>query len=441
MIKQLHILHEQPEFSVTQISNLIKRNIEDAFSNVRVKGEISGLKIAPSGHAYFSLKDQNSVLASVMWRGNVTSQKIKIEDGMEVICCGNVTTYGGQSKYQLIVDSVSIAGIGALMALLEKRKKQFAQEGLFDPAKKKNIPYLPKKIGVVTSITGAVIRDIIHRLKDRFPSHVVIWPVLVQGDKSSQEVTDAIKGFNLMDDKPDVLIIARGGGSIEDLWSFNEENVIRAAYSSTIPIISAIGHETDITLLDYVADKRAPTPTAAAEMVVPVRGELILAIRDVKRRANLTIGKYLEFKRERVYGLKKSFPDFKNIINNKIQRIDDIAIRLVQSKKIFLERKLSRLNNFFSKLRNPKEVVLHKVSLLKIATNNMESRFAKYLDHRNYQLSMMSSLLKTLSYQNTLNRGFSIIWDQERIISSSKDITNKKLTIEFKDGRVDAEVS
>ncbi len=274
------------EFTVSEISAALKQTVEDAYGYVRVRGEISGFRGAhSSGHCYFSLKDDRARLEAVVWRGTFPRLKFKPEEGVEVVATGRLTTFAGQSKYQIVVEALEPAGVGALMALLEARRKALAGEGLFDEARKRSLPYLPRVIGVVTSPTGAVIRDILHRLADRFPTRVLVWPVRVQGETSAAEVAAAIAGFNALPDggaipRPDLLIVARGGGSLEDLWSFNEEIVVRAAAASAIPLIAAIGHETDFTLIDYAADRRAPTPTAAAEMAVPVRSELIETVED-----------------------------------------------------------------------------------------------------------------------------------------------------------------
>jgi len=276
------------ELSVSELSESIKGLIENNFEYVRVRGEIGRVSKPASGHIYFDLKDSDSVISGIIWKGNALKLDIRPEEGLEVICTGKVTTYKGQSKYQIIVDKVEAAGIGALMALLEKRKKILEAEGLFSDRYKKAIPYLPKTIGVITSPSGAVIRDIIHRLEERFPLHVIVWPVRVQGETCPEEVVDAIEGFHLVDQsnisRPDVIIIARGGGSLEDLWGFNDESVARAVFNSKIPIISAIGHETDNTLIDLVSDLRAPTPTAAAEKAVPVKEHLLEGLRDNKVR-------------------------------------------------------------------------------------------------------------------------------------------------------------
>src|SRR4030081_2607370 len=279
-----------PEFTVSELSSALKRTVEDAYGHVRVRGEISGFR-GPhsSGHCYFALKDESAKIEAVIWKFAHARMRFKPQEGLEVIATGKLTTYPGSSKYQIVIEAIEPAGIGALMALMEERKKKLAAEGLFDEARKQLLPWLPEVIGVVTSPTGAVIRDILHRLEDRFPRRVLVWPVRVQGEGSAEQIAGAIRGFNALPEsgripRPDLLIVARGGGSLEDLWSFNEEIVVRAAAESMIPLISAVGHETDITLIDFAADKRAPTPTAAAEMAVPVRAELTAQVVDLGRR-------------------------------------------------------------------------------------------------------------------------------------------------------------
>src|SRR5437763_2840629 len=280
-----------PEWTVSELSAALKKTVEDAFGYVRVRGEISGFR-GPhsSGHCYFALKDEGAKIEAVIWKSALARMRIKPEEGLEVIATGRLSTYPTKSTYQIIVEALEPAGLGALMALLEQRKRQLAAEGLFDEARKQLIPFLPSRIGVVTSASGAVIRDILHRLADRFPRPVLVWPVRVQGEGSAAEVAAAIEGFNALPEsgpvsRPDLIIVARGGGSLEDLWSFNEEIVVRAAAASMIPLISAVGHETDVTLIDFAADRRAPTPTAAAEMAVPVRSKLLLETDSLARRA------------------------------------------------------------------------------------------------------------------------------------------------------------
>src|SRR5450432_308206 len=301
-----------PEFSVTELSAALKRMVEDQFALVRVRGEISGLKFHSSGHVYFDLKDDKAVLNAVIWRGVAGRLRLRPEAGMEVICTGKLSTYAGSSRYQLIVEQVELAGLGALMALLEERRKKLAAEGLFDAARKKKLPFLPDVIGVITSPTGAVIRDIMHRLQARFPRRVLLWPVAVQGEKAAGEIAAAIAGFNAFGGvrmpRPDLIIVARGGGSVEDLMAFNDEAVVRAAAASAIPLISAVGHETDTTLIDFAADMRAPTPTAAAELAVPVRTELLALTRDYERRTLSSFTRSLDQRRRHLAQLARVLP-------------------------------------------------------------------------------------------------------------------------------------
>jgi len=324
-----------PEFTVSELSSALKRAIEDGFGFVRVRGEVSGYR-GPhsSGHVYFSLKDQNARLDAVIWKGVFLRMRVKPEEGMEVVATGKITTFPGKSAYQIIVDTIEPAGIGALLALLEARRKQLAAEGLFDAARKKKLPFLPRVIGVVTSPTGAVIRDILHRLADRFPTHVLVWPVRVQGETSAAEVAAAIQGFNALDargelPRPDVIIVARGGGSLEDLWSFNEEIVVRAAAQSAIPLIAAVGHETDWTLIDYAADLRAPTPTAAAELATPVRSELLATLADLEARAAGAARRLVERAGANFKALVRALPDAEALLATPRQRRDraDAALR------------------------------------------------------------------------------------------------------------------
>ncbi|MFO0109413.1 MAG: exodeoxyribonuclease VII large subunit, partial [Alphaproteobacteria bacterium] len=318
--------HNQPEYSVSEIAGHIKRVVEDTFGHVRVRGEISKVSVnAASGHGYLTLKDDKAVLDAVCWKGTLARLAHKPEAGMEVIATGRLTTYPGNSKYQLVIESLEPAGIGALMAMLEKRKAALAAEGLFAPERKRPIPYLPEVIGVITSPTGAVIRDMLHRIADRFPTRVILWPVAVQGKGAAEQIAAAIDGFAEVAPRPDLLIVARGGGSIEDLWAFNEEIVVRAVAASTIPIISAVGHETDTTLIDYVADKRAPTPTAAAEMAVPVRAELSIMIEDFGLRMREHLYRRLQIQEEKILGLSRALPGFTAMIDLATQRLDGVS--------------------------------------------------------------------------------------------------------------------
>lgn len=387
-----------PEFTVSEFSSLFKKMVETSFQCIRIKGEISGLKLHTSGHMYFAIKDENAVLDGVCWRGSVSKLGFRPEEGMELICTGRITTYPGRSKYQMVVESMEISGVGTLLKLLEERKKKLNAEGLFDQSHKQELPFLPRIIGVITSATGAVIRDIMHRLEDRFPSHVLLWPVLVQGEGASEQIASAIEGFNTLSQKgqiprPDVLIVARGGGSIEDLWCFNEENVVRAVFNSKIPIISAVGHETDTTLIDYTADRRAPTPTAAAEMAVPVRLELLGYTEELGHRSNRYMVKSLEHLTHRLTLLSGSLKSPKQLIEDKWLRLDDWSERLLNAQKNVLERKQRSFEN-------------------------------------------VNALLKSYSYQRTLERGFTIIMDKEGTpIGSVKNANpNEELTIHWHDG-------
>ena len=317
-------------FTVSEISGALKRTVEGAFGHVRVRGEISGWKRHASGHCYLTLKDADACIDGVLWRGSAAGLAFRPEDGAEVIATGKLTTYPGRSKYQLVIERMELAGEGALMALLDQRRRALAAEGLFDAANKRALPFLPRTIGVVTSPTGAVIRDILHRLADRCPTRVIVWPVPVQGEGAAAKIAAAIRGFGTMvgEDRPDLLIVARGGGSIEDLWAFNEEEVVRAAAASPIPLISAVGHETDTTLIDHAADQRAPTPTAAAEMAVPVRAELLAMIDELSARSRRCLSRGAERARELLALTGGRLPEPATLFAMPRQRLDEIGDRL-----------------------------------------------------------------------------------------------------------------
>ena len=322
-----------PELTVSELSAALKRTIEDAYGYVRVRGELGKVSYHGNGHVYFDLKDDRASIAGVIWRSTAMRIKLRLEAGLEVVITGRLTTYPGRSQYQIVVDTIEPAGLGALMALLEERRKKFIAEGLFDEARKQLLPYLPNVIGVITSPTGAVIRDILHRLADRFPRHVLLWPVKVQGEGSAAEVAAAIEGFNALPERgrlprPHLIIVARGGGSLEDLWSFNEEIVVRAAAASMIPLISAVGHETDVTLIDFAADRRAPTPTAAAEMAVPVRADLILAVGRLAMRARTAWQRCEEARRTELRAAARALPTAEALLGLPRQRLDHAATRL-----------------------------------------------------------------------------------------------------------------
>src|ERR1700681_3140305 len=328
-----------PEWTVSELSAALKRTVEDSYGQIRVRGEISGYR-GPhsSGHAYFALKDASARIDAVIWKTAFGRMRIKPEDGLEVVATGRLTTYPGRSTYQIVIETLEPAGLGALMALLEQRKRTLSAEGLFDDARKRRVPYLPDVIGVVTSPSGAVIRDILHRLADRFPRHVLVWPVRVQGDGAAEEIAAAIRGFNALPEagaipRPDLLIVARGGGSIEDLWAFNEEIVVRPAAASLIPLISAVGHETDVTLIDFAADRRAPTPTAAAEMAVPVRSELFVEVTALARRTMLCWQRGQEGRRNELRAAVRALPAAGDLLAIPRQRLDGAAASLPRGLK------------------------------------------------------------------------------------------------------------
>ena len=337
-----------PALSVSELAAVLKRTIENSFGQVRVRGEISGFKRHASGHCYFTLKDQDACLDAVIWRTSAGGLKFRPEDGIEVVALGRVTTYPARSRYQMVVERLELAGQGALMALLDKRRRQLAAEGLFDAARKRPLPFAPRVIGVVTSPTGAVIRDILHRLADRWPTQVVLWPVPVQGEGAADQVAAAVDGFSAIAPggpvpRPDLVIVARGGGSIEDLWAFNEEKVVRAVASSSIPIISAVGHETDTSLCDFAADVRAPTPTAAAELAVPVRSDLLAAVRELGHRAERCAARTVERSGERLEALLRHWPERAELLAPQQQRLDDLAERLPRALRQRLDRARAEL--------------------------------------------------------------------------------------------------
>lgn len=417
--------HNQPEYTVSELSARLKRTVEDAYGFVRVRGEISGLKRAASGHIYFSLKDENAVLNGICWRGVAEKLPFKPQDGLEVICVGKISTYPGRSNYQMIADWMEPAGAGALMALLEERKKKLAAEGLFDPSRKRPLPYLPRLIGVVTSPTGAVIRDILHRLEDRFPRPVLLWPVLVQGEGAAEQVAAAITGFNLLTgpQRPDVLILARGGGSIEDLWAFNEEIVVRAVAASDIPTISAVGHETDTTLADFASDRRAPTPTAAAEMAVPVRAELFAALRERQAWLTRAMARMLEQRFQLLQGLKRGLISPKQKLEGMTQRLDDVAERLHRAVTAKLERKMRDLQFLRTRLQ----------------PTLLQQRLLRAQD----RLEGAVRLLGSLHYKNVLARGFALVrssTDNSLITGVEQALFNQKVVLEFHDGNAPATV-
>ena len=427
------------EYTVSELSTSIKRIIEDNFDYIRLKAEVGRVSKPKSGHIYLDLKDDTSVISGIIWKGSVNKLNILPEEGLEVVCTGKVTTYAGQSKYQIIIENIEPYGVGALMALLEKRKEKLLKENLFDDNFKKQIPFLPKRIGVITSPTGAVIRDILHRIEDRFPVNITVWPVKVQGDSSPEEIIDAIEGFHLLDqsnlEKPDVIIIARGGGSVEDLWGFNDEALVRKVFDSKIPIISAIGHETDTTLIDLVADLRAPTPTAAAEMAVPVRKILITSVEDSYERIKNYINNKIEFEERSLLLLDKAIPKIEVMLKNynlrykKASSILNISLvsMIKHYKDIFLRKTVSFKANILTKNFN-----FTKDDFLEVSKSLINST-VNIFDKKTNSLQLQSGLLDVLSHNSVLKRGFAIVKDKKsKIITSSKKIKeDEELMINF----------
>lgn len=425
-------------YSVTELSKHLRLLVEKSFSLIQVKGEISGLKIASSGHAYFNLKDSSSIIAVTCWKGTLSKLNTKLEEGIEVTVRGKITIYAGQSKYQINAEDISLSGIGTLMQILEARKKKLKAEGLFATEHKYDIPFLPKVIGVITSITGSVIKDILHRISDRFPTKIVIWPVTVQGNNCSTEVENAIIGFNNIEKKPDVIIIARGGGSIEDLWAFNEENVIRACFASTIPVISAIGHETDFTLLDFVADKRAPTPTAAAEFVTPVLHDLQKHILHYDSYLSKFIKKKFLFINEK---LKSSITEFYRVltfIRGKQQFLDELEFKLSNGISSYIQKKELRSRDTHFSAEKMNNYITLSYLQIKQEENSLDTKIARYIEKLLYKYNLVSKTIEQMDVQKLLKRGFSIVTHKGNVIKSAKNLSQKykKLNIRFSDGQV-----
>lgn len=390
----------KPEFTVSELSGAVKRVIEGEFGLVRVRGEVGRVSRPASGHVYFALKDDRASLDAVTWKGQLSKMQVRPEEGMEVVATGRMTTFPGQSKYQLIVEDMAPAGAGALMAMLEKRKAMLAAEGLFDAARKRPIPYLPQVIGVVTSPSGAVIRDILHRLRDRFPRHVLIWPVAVQGQSCAGEVAAAIAGFNALPaggpiPRPDVIIVARGGGSLEDLWGFNEEIVVRAAAGSLIPLISAVGHETDTTLIDYAADLRAPTPTAAAELAVPVRVDLLAATDGMGARISRALAQGMDARGQRLRDLARALPRAERLLEGPRQGFDAKVLRLGGALGLMVANKAGAYGRVATRLRGDalRALVLRKAGMLREMSARLEGRVNSDADRRKMHLHLQSARL------------------------------------------------
>ena len=424
--------------SITELSMLLKRTVEDRFGHVRLRGEISGFKRAASGHVYLALKDDNAVIDGVMWKGTAARLAFRPEDGLEVIATGKITTYPGRSKYQIVIEGLELAGEGALMQLFEKLKARLSAEGLFDPAKRRPIPMLPRVIGVVTSPTGAVIRDILHRLADRFPSHVLLWPVLVQGDGAAAQVAAAVRGFGALPaggavPRPDVLIVARGGGSIEDLWAFNEEIVVRAAAASAIPLISAVGHETDTTLIDFASDKRAPTPTAAAEMAVPVRADLIQRATTLEGRLKNGLVRGLDKRRTELRAANGRLPRLETLFQIPQQRFDRASERLAASLVANTRAAQSKLDRIAARLRAEalaQDVMRRREKLAQSAARIGPAMARNLLNHRKH-LDASGRMLESLSHKSVLARGFVMVHREDGVLVRSAKELNAGDVIEL----------
>src|SRR5579884_4052095 len=436
-----------PEYTVSELSNALKRSIEDNFAQVRVRGEVSGFKRHGSGHCYLCLKDSDAVLDAVVWRTTAIRLATIPEDGMEVVCTGRLTTYPGRAKYQLVIDTIELAGVGALLKLLEERRKRLAAEGLFAAERKRRLPFLPEVIGVVTSPSGAVIRDILHRLADRFPPRVLLWPVAVQGDGAAAQIAAAIEGFNRLSPggavpRPDLLIVARGGGSIEDLMAFNEEIVVRAAALSAIPLISAVGHETDTTLIDHASDRRAPTPTAAAEIAVPVRLDLIADLAGKAGRLASVMSRVFVERRLHLGGLARGLPDPQDLLGAAAQRLDDRSerLRLAIGARFLAARQ--RLDLAAAGLR-PAALsadVARGRDRLAEAQRRLAAAAARFLEGKRGGVDNFAGRLATHSerHESLLERGYAVVWDNAgAVVSDARTVRpGAPLELEFYNGKV-----
>ncbi len=431
------------EYSVSELSGAVKRAIEDNFGFVRVRGELGRVTNAASGHVYLDLKDEKAVISGVMWKGVAARLAIKPEQGMEVVVSGRMSTFPGQSRYQLIIDALEPAGAGALMALFEERKKKLEKEGLFAPERKKPIPFLPQVIGVVTSPSGAVIRDILHRLRERFPRHVIVWPTLVQGRGAEAKIAAAIEGFNALATggdipRPDVLIVARGGGSLEDLWCFNEEAVARAAAASEIPLISAVGHETDTTLIDYVADKRAPTPSAAAEMAVPVRADLLAEVQNKERRITSASARLFETRRAGLLSAARGLGRPEDILGAAGQRVDRASDRLRAAARARVDHARTSIATIGGRLNGNLLAAGFAVNANKVAASwsRIAERAQRILTERKTALAGAARVLETVSYARILERGFALVRDEAGAVIRRADAApaGARGQIQFADG-------
>ncbi len=456
-----------PEYSVGEVSAAVRRTLEAGFSRVRVRGEISGFKRAASGHLYFNLKDDRDVLNAVCWRGAARRLGIMPEDGMEVVATGRVTAYGARSSYQIVVDALDIAGEGALLKLLEERRRRLAGEGLFEPARKRPVPFLPERVGVVTSPGGAVLHDILHRLRERFPRHVLVWPVPVQGEGAAAQIAAAIDGMGALPPglRPDTVIVARGGGSLEDLWAFNEEAVVRAAARSAIPLISAVGHETDTTLIDFAADLRAPTPTAAAEMAVPVRAELLAQTVGQGERLLAASARMLENRRAQITGLARGLPAPATLLEQAGQRLDERGERLEAGLRARLalaeaglaqkstrfgwpralldmqDRRLDMLDAAFLRAgQRALETQAHRLDRLD-AARRLPRAWLRLAENAAAGLERAGALLESCSHHRVLERGFALVRDEQGpVVSAEEARSRSRVSLVFADGEAPARI-
>jgi exodeoxyribonuclease VII large subunit len=430
----------RPEFSVGDLSRILKRSVEEGFRDICVRGEVVAPKKHTSGHLYFALKDDTAVLDAVCWRGNAGRAEHCLQEGAEVVCRGRITTYPLRSKYQLVVDHVSLTGEGALLKLLEQLKAKLRAEGLFELAHKKTLPLLPLRIGVITSATGAVIQDILHRLRERLPSRVILWPVNVQGDSAISEICLALDGMNRWSEalgpRPDVIILARGGGSSEDLMVFNSEQIVRAVFASQIPVVSAIGHETDTTLVDYVADVRAPTPTAAAEMVVPVRERLLETLSALEGRAQNTLYRTLERLSLRLQLFARTFGSADALLGLRDQQLDDLSARLLRASDPLWRRFQQRADLLFSRLQTPEWACERARLRLDTLTHRLTQSLQAFFIAEKRRFQTASQLLESLSYKRTLDRGFCAVrLDEGGLLTSSQNVPPQTpLQLHFADG-------
>ena len=460
------------EYSVGEISRAVKRTLEGTFDHVRVRGEVGRPNYHASGHLYFTLKDESAALDGVCWRGTVARLGPRIEEGMEVVCTGRVSSYPRSSRYQIVVEAIELAGEGALLKLLEDRRRKLAAEGLFDPGRKRGLPFLPEMVGVITSPTGAVIRDILHRLADRFPRPVLLWPVPVQGKGAAERVAAAIEGFGALAPggpipRPDVVIVARGGGSLEDLWTFNEEIVVRAAAGSAIPLISAIGHETDTTLIDHAADRRAPTPTAAAEMAVPVRAEIAAQVLDLERRAGGGLHRLVRERALGIEGLGRGLPDPARLLEQAFQDLDERGDRLDRAARAIQDSLRQGLARAVAAIRHPSDRIVRSgerlsgvsARLAAAARAALRAAGASHggLDARRRlpraaggllraldgRLAATAALLESLSYERVLERGYAVVRDDDGnpIARAAETLPGQGIVIQFADDRLGARLT